>query len=592
MPRYNFKVDLKGIIRLLSDNLYSSDQVFLRELLQNSVDAVTARKREDSDFRDGKITVTYRKNADGAMLVFADNGVGLSEEEIHSFLSVIGQSSKRGEMLRGSYIGQFGIGLLSCFLVSSEIKVITRSAREEKGYQWIGKSDGSYAVTALRRTVDVGTQVHISLTGSRFEAFTEQEIIRALAEYGFLLTIPVFFDGEDEKKIVNSNFIPWRQSLCMAEDMLEFGEKIFGEEFFDVVPLNGEGMKGYAFISSRQSGASVLNHHKIFLKNMFVTEDGRDIIPKWAFFTRCIIDVDDLTPTASREGFSKDEKLTRARSRIEKCIFDYFVALSQYDVRKLKTLLRIHNVAVKSLAVENEQIFRLFFPFLTFPTSQGILTGFQLVEASKKIPVRYCVDVDDFRRICPLLEGSDSLLINGGYVYDAGILGRLPKYYKNVRIEAFNERSYDTLLADPPEEMADLLKSFMQWAEEALSPLHCGVLLKSFSPPQLQALYIPCGDDFFEETMGEGSFSGFFEDFDFGGEVCGEKDRLYLNCSNSFVKLLSLETSLNRELAGAVIKVIYTQALLAGHYTLNAEQTGLMNEGLRSLMEFALRGGR
>ncbi len=92
--------------------------------------------------------------------------------------------------------------------------------------------------------------------------------------------------------------------------------------------------------------------------------------------------------------------------------------------------------------------------------------------------------------------------------------------------------------------------------------------------------------------MGEGSFSAFFENFDFGGDTCEEKDKLYLNCSNSFVKLLSLEKSLNRELAGAVVKVIYTQALLAGHYTLNPEQTVLMNEGLRSLMEFALRGGR
>ena len=60
MSNYNFKVDLKGIIRLLSDNLYSSDNVFLRELLQNAVDAIQARKKEDSDFKGGKIDIIYR----------------------------------------------------------------------------------------------------------------------------------------------------------------------------------------------------------------------------------------------------------------------------------------------------------------------------------------------------------------------------------------------------------------------------------------------------------------------------------------------------------------------------------------------------
>ena len=589
MGKYQFKVDLKGIIRLLSDNLYSSEQVFLRELLQNSADAVSARKKADQTFQEGKIRVTYRKEQEGALLTFQDNGIGLDEEEIHTFLSVIGQSSKRGEETRSSYIGQFGIGLLSCFLVAGEIKVITRSVREEKGYQWVGKNDGSYAVTTLRKTVDAGTQVQLFLKGSKYETFTEQEIIRCLSEYGFLLTIPITFDGEEEQRIINGNFIPWRQSFCMSEDMLTFGEQLFGEKFFDVVPLTGDGIKGYAYISTRQTSVNIANRHKIFLKNMFVTEDGKDIIPKWAFFTRCIIDADDLTPNASREGFTRDEKLMKVRNWIEKCIFDYFVSLSQYNVRMLKKLLRVHNVAIKSLAVENEQIFKLFFPFLTFPTNGGVLTGFQLVEASKKHPVFYCVDVDDFRRICPLLEGTESLLVNGGYIYDANILQKLQKYYKNVRIEVFTESSYDTLLEAPSKELAAGLAVFLERAQETLGTLRCQILLKKFSPAELQALYIPESDVFLDETMDEGSFSGFFESFDFGEEIQGDTDKLYLNGSNRFIKSLSQVE--DGRLTAALAKVIYSQALLAGHYTLNAEQSRIMNEGLQELMEYALRKG-
>lgn len=590
MESYNFKVDLKGIIRLLSDNLYSSDHVFLRELLQNAVDAIAARKKADAEFKESRITVTYRRNKSGAQLTFADNGIGLNQEEIHTFLSVIGQSSKRSETVRNSFIGQFGIGLLSCFLVTNEIKVITRSVTEEKGYQWVGKSDGSYVVTELKKQVDAGTQIHLRLTGSKADTFSEQEIVNDLSEYGFLIKTPVYFDGEEQKKVVNSNYIPWRQPFSMADDIMNFGEEIFGESFFDVVPLVGDGIRGYAYISTRQTNAGAMAGHKIFLKNMFVTQDGKDLIPKWAFFTKCIIDLENVTPTASREGFTKDGKLMRARNQIEKCIFDYFISLSQIDVRKLKQITRIHNVAIKSLVVENEQIFKLFFPFLTFPTNQGELTGFQIVNASKKVSVHYCADVDDFRRVCPLLEGTDSLLVNGGYIYDTSILQKLPQYYKNVKVEAFEERSYDKLLAEPPREIKRELEHFLAYAENAMMPYHCGVSLKCFSPAALQALYIPGEDSFFAETMDESSLSGFFEGFDFGEtQEMGGGNRLYLNGNNSFVR--GLGRIQNEEAAGTIMQVIYIQALLAGRYTLDAKKMDLMNKSLQKLMEYAVMGG-
>lgn len=589
MANYNFKVDLKGIIRLLSDNLYSSDKVFLRELLQNAVDAIDARKKADKAYMEGKITVTYQRTRGGAQLTFADNGIGLTKEEIHSFLSVIGQSSKRDSTVRNSFIGQFGIGLLSCFLVTNEIKVLTRSVTEETCYQWVGKSDGSYVITEPKKSMEPGTQVLLKLTGDKDEFFTEREIMDDLAEYGFLMRVPIFFEGKNWQKIVNDNFIPWRQQLSMADSIMEFGEQLFDESFFDVITLTGEGIRGYAYVSTRQTNVSTSVHHKIFLKSMYVTEDGRDLIPQWAFFTRCIVDMDDLTPTASREGFTRDNKLMKAKNQIEKCIFDYFVSLSQYDVRKLKQLTQIHNVAIKSLAMENEQIYKLFFPFLTFPTNQGTLTGFQIVNASKKVPVSYCVELDDFRRLCPLLEGTKSLLVNGGYIYDAGLLQKLPKFYKNVKIEMFDNRSYEHILEEAPEAFVQELALFQGWAQEGLNAFGCSVSFKCFSPNSLQALYVPGEDAFFADAMGESSFSGFFEGFDFGEDEEEEGgNRLYLNSNNSFVK--SLGQVQEPKLAQTMIQVIYIQALLAGHYTLGGKEMELMSRCLQRLMEYALYG--
>src|SRR5581483_4790075 len=111
-----FQVNLKGIITLLSDNLYSGPRVYVRELLQNAVDAIHARTIAEPGFAGGRIEIEVN-DGEVPTVVVQDNGVGLSEDEVHQFLATIGESSKRDDLgkARTDFIGQFGIGLLSCF---------------------------------------------------------------------------------------------------------------------------------------------------------------------------------------------------------------------------------------------------------------------------------------------------------------------------------------------------------------------------------------------------------------------------------------------------------------------------------------------
>ena len=586
---YNFQVDLQGIIRLLSDNLYSSKDVFLREVLQNAIDAITARKEQQPEFSEGKVSVSYIENpgkVKSAELIFKDNGIGLTKEEIHSFLAVIGRSSKRSDEVRNSFWGQFGIGLLSCFLVTDEIKVYTRSLKEEKGYQWLGYSDGTYKVSERKAKMEVGTEIHIQLKGEKYRLYKPEKIVNMLREYGFLITVPIYFQKEEQQEQVNDAFIPWRKSFCTSEEIIEFGEQLFGESFFDVIPLNGEDMKGYAFISMKQATASSTNAHKIYLKNMFVTEDGKDLIPKWAFFTRCILNVKNLTPTAAREGFLKDHKLAKVQNEIEKSIFDYFVSLAEYDVRKLKQITRVHNVAIKSLAVENEKVYKFFFPFLTFVTNKGEMTGFQILEAARKMKVCYCMEVDEFRRVSPLVEENNRLLINAGYIYDGKLLQMLKKYNKEVKIEMFDEMSYENFLETPEDEVVFTMENLLHTAKMSLKEYSCDVVLKNFSPQQLPAIYVPTGEINLEEAMDMESFSSFFEGFSFEMEEESYSAKLYLNCTNQLIKRLAMVQ--NMEVIDTIIKVIYIQAITTGHYTLGQQEIAIMNDSLTKLMEFGM----
>ena len=121
-----FQVDLRGIVDLLSHHLYGSPRVYVRELLQNAVDAITARRALDPQARAQVRIETPASTGDGTIRVH-DSGVGLTEAEVHTFLATIGRSGKRDDLgfARHEFLGQFGIGLLSCFLVADEAQVLT-----------------------------------------------------------------------------------------------------------------------------------------------------------------------------------------------------------------------------------------------------------------------------------------------------------------------------------------------------------------------------------------------------------------------------------------------------------------------------------
>ena len=118
---HKFQIHLRGIIDLLSKHLYSGPEVFVRELLQNGVDAIRARQKLDPDFAGSLNLELHTPKGKPATLVATDDGIGLTEDEVHRFLATIGESSKR--MAEGDrptdFIGQFGVGILSCFLVSA-----------------------------------------------------------------------------------------------------------------------------------------------------------------------------------------------------------------------------------------------------------------------------------------------------------------------------------------------------------------------------------------------------------------------------------------------------------------------------------------
>lgn len=322
-----FRVDLRGIVDLLSHHLYTSPQVYARELLQNAVDAITAAHGPDAAARkSGRIVISSADSTDSTgdgSLTVSDNGIGLSEVQVHELLATIGRSSKRDELgfARHEFLGQFGIGLLSCFMVSDSIEVTTRRA-DEPTVLWHGSSDGSYTVrpaTSGEERAEPGTTVTLRPRPGCEHLLTRDAVTELVTHYGAHLPHTVTVDGVR----ITGGPAPWdrleNEDPAQRRARLEaYCERVFGFTPFDMVDLAAAeaGLRGVAFVLPMPANPAVPAAHRLYLKQMLLSEGAERLLPEWAFFVRCVADTAELRPTASREALYEDSLLENTRDTL------------------------------------------------------------------------------------------------------------------------------------------------------------------------------------------------------------------------------------------------------------------------------------
>ena len=409
MEDFRFKVNLGGMIEILSDHLYSSPDVYIRELLQNGVDAINARKNHEKDngvlegaeAGNGFITLGVEE---GKKLIFTDNGLGLTEAEIHQFLAIIGESSKRNltdGRIHTDYIGRFGIGLLSCFMVSDEIRMYTKSSKAADAHvlEWRGKPDGTYNIIdhgtgceeAPFFNENPGTQVVLAAKPGQESYFTKETIKRLVIYYGMLLPFPIIIKQDGEEEQINPVYLPWEGRETNKNELMLFGSMMFaepgeeimgnlGQQFFDCVPFHSEegNVSGVAYIVKYAVQPTAKNGHRIYLKNMLLTEKGENLIPDWAVFTKCIVNAMDLRPTASREGFYIDSVLSKARDSIEDSLIGYIQDMAETQPELFDRFFSIHRLSLMSLALVSPKLFPIIADHCEFETTRGTCTGYTL----------------------------------------------------------------------------------------------------------------------------------------------------------------------------------------------------------------------
>ncbi|MFC7441131.1 HSP90 family protein [Laceyella putida] len=586
MSDYHFKVNLKGMIDLLSNHLYSTPHVFIRELLQNAVDAITARKQCEPT-HDGKVGLeVFAAEGSSPTLYLEDNGIGLTEEEVHQFLAQIGQTSKRSEQ-EADFIGRFGVGLLSCFIVSEEIVVITRSIKSEETIEWRGRPDGSYRIRKLAQPMSPGTRIYIQ-SKEGFERYFEPEQVKEFARYyGEFLPYPIFFYGEKAIRL-NADQAPWDMNPI---DALVYGKEKWNVDFIDAIPLHSPlgDAKGIAYILPHSVNINAKRKHRVYVKQMLLSEKVEKILPDWSFFVTCVLNVNHLKPTVSREEFYDDALLELVKKELGDGIKRYLRQLAKRKSPLLGEIIRVHYSSLKLLALEDDELYALFIDWLPFETSLGTLTMGEIRRRSSAIS--YTPSVDEFRQISKVAKAQSRCVINGGYMYDLDLIEKLGRVFPGTLVERIDSASFTQGFADLSLEERELAYSFVRLANAVLQPFGCTAEIKKFHPHDLPALYTTSEEGLFlrmaEQTKEEANplFASIIEQVT-TNRVSHEPAQLCFNFENAIIqKVIRVEDA---ELCRLIVETLYVQALLMGHYPLKPQEMMLLNSGLIRFIERGL----
>jgi molecular chaperone HtpG len=594
-----FQVNLRGIIELLSNHLYSGPHVFVRELLQNAVDAITARREQLGvpDDVEAAVRVVVQHGDGVPRIVFEDDGIGLTEAEIHQFLATLGESSKRrvderGQALHSDLIGQFGIGLLACFLVSEEIVVLTRSRREAEApcVEWRGRQDGTYSVAIVGDdSLKGGTRVSLAARADRSEWFEPARVRELLEHFGSLLRCPVYFQQERIDRMP-----PWRLERgdreALERAVIEFGRSCFAMDPMDWIPLRSQSgnVDGIAYVLPFAPNLAEPRRHRVYLKGMLVSDKSTEIVPTWAFFVQCAVDATRLRPTASREAFYEDDLLEAAREELGLCIRAWLLHLVKNEPRRLTNLIAVHHRAIKALAADDDDVLALFADFLPFETTRGTLSFAEIREQGGS--VEHATSLDAFRQMAPLATAQGKLLVNSGYSFDQEVLARACALH-SIPLSELDAATLSEELDDLSPSEQETTRPFLALAQEALGRFGCDVVLKEFRPEELTAFYATSRDVDFRRQLTrtrektKGIWSSVLDSI--ASPTLGEeRPILCLNHRNPLIRRLARID--DEEAVPYALELLYVHALLLGHQPLRATEQQLMPKAILGFIDWGL----
>ncbi|TCJ12631.1 molecular chaperone HtpG [Flaviaesturariibacter flavus] len=469
-------IHTENIFPIIKKFLYSDNEIFLRELVSNAVDAtqkirrLAALGKYGSELGDTTIQVSVNKEA--RTLTISDRGIGMTAEEVKKYINQIAFSGATEFMEKfkeardaNEIIGRFGLGFYSAFMVADKVEIQTLSYQEgAEPARWICDGSTEFELTEGNRT-ERGTDIILYINTESEEFLEESRIQAILDKYAKFMPVPIQFgtrntseeDGTDESgepryktveipNIINNTNPIWTKapSELKDEDYLNFYRELYplSEDPLFWIHLNVDypfNLTGVLYFPKIKNDFELQrNKIKLFSRQVFITDEVKDIVPEFLMLLHGVIDSPDIPLNVSRSFLQADSNVKKINAHITKKVADKLQELFRKDRKSFEEKWDDISIFVKYGALSDEKFYEKAKDFVLLENTQK--ERYTLEEYNAK--------VKDFQ------TDKDGKLI---YLYtnDAD--------RQDAFIQAARKRDYDVLLMNAP-----LDNHFMQHLEMKL----------------------------------------------------------------------------------------------------------------------------
>jgi molecular chaperone HtpG len=388
-----FQTEVKQLLRLMIHSLYSNKEIFLRELISNASDAADKLRfqalAEPALLEgDAELAIRIEHDSERGTLTVADNGIGMSREDVVSQLGTIARSGTAeflekmsgDERAGAQLIGQFGVGFYSAFMVAERVEVLTRKAGEpaSSGVRWESSGEGDFTVEPFDMA-ERGTRVTLHLRADE-KRFADGHVLRALVRrYSDHIAIPVRMRAEGAGseagfETVNHAQALWTRPRTEIKDE-EYRELYKHIAHDSVDPLawshnRVEGKRDYTSLMYVPAHApfDLWNRDKprglkLYVKRVFILDDAGDFLPLYLRFIKGVVDSSDLPLNVSRELLQTNPEVEAMRSALTRRALDMLARLAADEREKYlvfwKAFGRVLKEGPAEDATNRERIARL-----------------------------------------------------------------------------------------------------------------------------------------------------------------------------------------------------------------------------------------
>ena len=360
MSQHSFQTEVSQLLNLIIHSLYSHKEIFLRELISNSSDALDKLRYltlTNDAFKslnfEPKVSMEF-VDGDNPTLTIADTGIGMSKKELEDNLGTIARSGTKNFLSKMSgdaqkdaqLIGQFGVGFYSSFMVADHVEVVSLKAGNKEAWKW--SSDGKSGFEIVKDVKkNNGTVITLYLNDEGKEFANRWQIENLVKKYSDHIDFPIFltypdieYDDEGKEKSrssktdqINDAKAFWTRSPkeVKKKEYKEFYKSLSNdmEDPFEWVHYRAEGSLEYTilfFIPSKASPdiyrADYQSGVKLYVNRVFITDDDKELLPPWMRFVKGVIDSSDLPLNVSREILQQNRIMANIRTNSVKKVLD------------------------------------------------------------------------------------------------------------------------------------------------------------------------------------------------------------------------------------------------------------------------------